>query len=182
MAIDMSAASKAPPRRSPPGAGSPAGRKVIPVQTERDRRREGLEGIAQLAQGILSMTRQYADAATVGMHGPNIAREIASLADEYEQVAKPVDVLIQTGPFAALIAVLLPFGLQICANHKLIDASSMVGSGVVPPEVLEAQMKAEIVRMQTQAMKEQQEALAAAQAAQTEYENARANGAVPVTA
>lgn len=128
------------------------------------------------------MARQYADAATVGMHGPNIARELAALADDYEQVAKPIDVLIQAGPFAALLAVLLPFGLQLAANHKLIDASSMVGSSVIPPEVLEAQMKADIARMQAQAMKEQQEALAAAQSAQVEYENIKANGAVMASA
>lgn len=165
MPIDMSAA-KAPPRRT--SAGSKPRVLAPPAKTIRDMREEGLQGLGQLAQGILMMGQQYADAGAVGMHFPAVATELANLADQYEVIAKPIDILIQTGPFAALIAAGLPLVMQIAANHKLIDAERTIGSSVVPPEVLESQMKANISRMQAAAMRERQEAIREAQQAESE--------------
>jgi hypothetical protein len=88
-----------------------------------------------LGQGLLLLTRQYADAATVGTHFPNVARELANLAENYDQLAKPIDLLIQIGPFGALIAAAMPMVMQLAANHNLIDATSGLG-GVVPPKML----------------------------------------------
>jgi hypothetical protein len=128
-------------------------------------------GLAQLGQGLCLLTGQYADAATVGRHWPNVAPELASIADEHDWLAKPIDILIEVGPFGALIAALVPFGLQIAANHGWVNADSLMSQGVVPPQVLEAQMKADVSRMQAEAMREQARAMREAQAAQAEYES-----------
>jgi hypothetical protein len=128
------------------------------------------------------MTGQYADAATVGMHFPPVAKELANIAETNEAIAKPIDFLIEIGPYGALIEAAIPLVMQILANHRLIKAEAMIGSNIVPPEVLEAQMKAQVMRVQAQAMRDQQAALAEAQAAQREMQEMMAaqNGSVPV--
>jgi hypothetical protein len=169
MPIDMSLAAKAPPRKTTGRAATP---KNTPVQitTLNDRRTEGLIGVSQLAQGLLLMVGQYADAATIGKLFPPLAKEVANIADEHDIVARPVDLLIQVGPYGALIATGLPFVLQIAANHRWIDASRLGAQGVVPPEVLEAQMKTEVARVQAQEMMRQQQMIQEAQRVQKEYE------------
>jgi hypothetical protein len=166
MPIDMTAA-KAPPRRA---RAVKAPVMVQPEQTARSLREEGLQGLGALVQGVMNMAGQYADAGAIGMYFPGMSTEVAKLADVYEVIAKPVDLIIKVGPFGALIALGMPLVMQIAANHKLVDASRMLGSSVVPPEVLEAQMKAHIMRQQAEAQREQAAALQEAQAAQAEYQ------------
>lgn len=127
-------------------------------------------GLAQAAQGVCVLFGNYADAATVGKFAPALSSEVANLADQYEVVAGPVDFLIQIGPLSGLLAVLLPMGLQLAANHNVVDASRLASQGVVPPAVLEAQMQAEVMRMQAEAMAAQQKALREAQAAREQLE------------
>ena len=171
--IDMSAA-KAPPRKT---VGT---RRTTPVESRVDtrsvteKRNEGLLGLAQLGQGILLMVGQYADAAAIGQHFPPVAQELAKVAETSDFIAKPIDFLIEVGPYGGLIAALFPLGLQIAANHGLVDASRLIGQGVVPPDVLEAQMKAQVAKMQADAMRAQQEALLEARKAQEEYEKVMA--------
>jgi hypothetical protein len=130
------------------------------------------------------MTGLYADAAAIGQHFPPVAKELANIADGSEFLAKPIDLLIEVGPYGALVAAAMPLALQIMANHGIVDASRMMGQGVVPPEVLEAQMKAEMARMQADALRQQQEAIEEAQASQRAYETLlqNANGAERVAA
>lgn len=179
MPIDMSAA-KAPPRKR---TASPA--KVTSVastetRSPRELREEGLNGIAQLAQALCLFSGQFADARAIGMHAGGLSHETAVLADHYEYVAAPIDMLIKIGPFTAVIAAGMPLVMQILTNHKVIDAVGM--SGVVAPDVLDSQMKAEIARMQAQALREQQAAIQEAQAAQAEYERmVRQNDSAPVS-
>jgi len=184
MPIDMSAA-KAPPRKSSGSRGAPTAVKLADYKSSVDKRTEGLNGLAQLGQGLLLMTGQYADAAAVGMHFPPVAAELAKIADSNETIAKPIDFLIEIGPYGALIEAAIPFVMQILANHRLIKIEAMLGSNVTSPEVLEAQMKAQIMRVQAQAMREQQQALAEAQAAQREMEEmirTNQNSSEPVAA
>lgn len=181
MPVDFGAAVKAPPTRNRKTAAAAAPSIPVPV-SQREVRESGLNGLAQLGQGLLIMGGQFADAATVGRHFPNTARELATLADQYEQLAKPIDIIIQLGPFGALLAAGMPLVMQILANHKVIDASSGLG-GVVPPEMLEAQMKSEIVRMQAEQLRAQQEAMREMQAAQADLNsllNGGANDGTPV--
>ena len=144
----------------------------MPVETQSltERRAEGLNGLAQLFQGVCLMTGQYADAAAIGQHFPPVAMELAKVADTSDVVAKPIDFLIEIGPYGALIAAAMPLALQLMANHKMIDASRLGGQGVVPPEVLEAQMKAQVARMQAEAMQAQQMAIREAREAQRAFE------------
>ena len=171
VAIDMSAA-KAPPARkaaTPRKAPEPTPAPVAPEKSLKDQRVDGLIGLAQLGQGICLMAGLHADAMTIGKFFPPIATELANIADDNETVAGPIDFIIKVGPYGALIAAGMPFVLQILANHKVIDATKAMGQGIVPPEVLEAQMKAEILRMQAEAMRQQQQALNDANAAAEAY-------------
>lgn len=171
MPIDMSAASVKAPQRKPAASKASAGTpRMVEYRSPAEKRTEGLNGIGQLGQGLCLMFGQYADAAAIGMHWGPVASELAKIADSNETVAKPIDFLIEVGPYGALVEAALPFVLQILANHKLIKAEAMLGSNVVTPEVLDAQMKAQVMRTQAQAMRAQQAALADAQAAQSEME------------
>lgn len=167
--INMSQAVKAPPRKSGTRSAPKAAVKVD-ARTNVERRSEGLKDLGQLGQGGLLMARQWADAATVGKYWPPVADELAKLADQYEYIAKPVDVLIQVGPFSALVLAAMPLVLQLMTNHGALDPAGLAGYGIVPPQVLEAQMKAEVARMQAEAFREQQAALREAEIAQREYE------------
>lgn len=172
MPINDSAAVKAPPRktgqRSTPVRSAPA--PLADTRSLNERRRDGLIALSGMAQGLCLMTQQYADAATIGQHFPPIAVELANIADDNDVIAKPIDFLIAVGPYGALITACIPFALQIMANHRIIDGNRMIGQGVTPPEVLEAQMKAQIAGMQAEAMRAQQAALAEAEAAQRAFE------------
>lgn len=159
MPIDMSAA-KAPPRKRTASSSARSSAVNVPeVSTLNQRRTEGLLGLAQLGQGLCLMFGQYADAAAIGNHFPPLAKEVANVADSSDVVAKPLDLLIEVGPYGALVAAAMPLVMQLMANHKMLDASRLGGQGVVPPEVLESQMKAQVMQMQAQAMREQQMAL-----------------------
>jgi len=152
----MSAA-KAPPKRTrktpePPPPATPE----KPLQAARI---EGLMGLASLVQGGCLIAGLHADAMTIGKFFPPVAVEVAKIADDNDSIAKPIDFLIKVGPYAGLLMALQPLVLQLLANHKVIDATKAVGQGIVPPEVLEAQMKAEIMRMQAEAMQAQQQAI-----------------------
>jgi hypothetical protein len=116
------------------------------------------------------LTGQFADAAAIGQHWQGVAVELANVSEEYESVAKPVDFLIKVGPFGALIAAGMPFVLQILANHKIVPAASLAGQCIMPPEVLEAQMRAQILRMQADAVRAQNDALQEARDAQAAYD------------
>lgn len=111
------------------------------------------------------MGKQYAQAATFGMHWGAIAKELAILSDTQPTVARYVDLVITAGPYAALIAAVAPFAMQTAVNYGLISG----GPGTVSPTVLDAQMKAGIARAESQALREQQEAMQEAQRAEREY-------------
>jgi len=172
MAIDMSAAKAPPAKRTTAKAtaakATPAP-DVTPGKSLNQQRFEGLLGLAQLGQGICLMAGLHADAMTIGQHFPPVAKEIANIADDNDSVAQPLDFIIKVGPYGALIAAAMPFVMQILANHKVIDPAKAIGQGIVPPEVLEAQMKAELMRMQAEAMQAQQQAVRDANAAAQAY-------------
>jgi hypothetical protein len=179
MPIDMSlAATKAPPRKRAATPASKAETSSKPdTRTVTEKRAEGLLGIGQLLQGVCVLTGQFADAAAIGRHFSPVAVELAKCADSSDIIAKPVDFLIEVGPYGALISAVMPLAFQIAANHGWIDASRMMSQGVVPPAVLEAQMNAEIARVQAEAMAQQKAAIAEAQRVQREYQEMMAEAA-----
>jgi hypothetical protein len=123
-----------------------------------DEREDAVNGVFQLAGLGCIMFGQYSDAGAISLHCPPIAHEIAELAEKNEQVAKGVDVLLQVGPYAGLVAAIMPLVLQLMANHKVVDADKMPGANVVKPEVLEAQVKTSMAKQAMMAMQAQREA------------------------
>jgi len=182
MPLDMSGAAKAPPRKRA-ASGSPGVRSAVAQPETRslnEKRTDGLLGLGQLGQGLCLMFGLYADAAAIGQHFPPMAKELSNVADDSDVVAKPIDLIIQVGPYGALIATAMPLVMQLMANHKMVNAEMLMGQGVVPPELLEAQMKARVQQAQAQAMREQQMAMQDARNAQAEFEQMMtANGNDP---
>jgi hypothetical protein len=170
MPIDMSAA-KAPPRKRAANTSN-AKQNTLSVETmsQTERRAKGLMELAQLGQGICLMAGLYADAAAIGQHFPPVAGELANVADSSDMIAKPIDFIIEVGPYGALIAAGMPLVMQILANHRVLKADMLLSQGVVPPELLEEQMKAQVARMQLEARKQQQQAMYEAQQAQKEFD------------
>lgn len=169
MAIDLSAL-KAPPSAAPVKRGPGRPRKVAdstPKPSRFEERANGLMGLGQLLQGGLMLGKQYADAAAIGMHWQPVATEVARLAETLEPVAKTVDMLIQAGPYAALIQAVMPLAMQLAANHGYVPATM---TGIVPPEVLRTQMEAQMLQTQADAYRAQQEAMRAAEAAKNDLE------------
>jgi hypothetical protein len=121
-------------------------------QAKRDGRAEAVNGLFQLAQFGCVMTGQYADAAAVGIHGEKISGEVVKLANQNERIAKAVDYLNEVGPYAGLITAVMPFVLQILANHKRIPADKV--PGVSDPEVLTIQMQAGLAKQAAEARRE----------------------------
>ena len=153
MPVDLSQAVIAPPRATRTGT-SPAKRESAKL-TER---REAAEGIFQLAGFGCIIMRQYADAGAIGMHSGPIVNELVTLSEKNEGIAKVLDYLTEAGPYAGLIVAIMPLALQIAANHKVIKAELTAGAGVVPPEALESQVRADMARQAAEALRAQQAA------------------------
>jgi hypothetical protein len=75
------------------------------------------------------------------------------MAKTNELIAKGLDSLLTVGPYAELIGVLLPFAMQLMANHKILPAEKLSGANVVSPDMLESQVK---TQMAVQAMQQMQ--------------------------
>lgn len=174
--IDMSAATAPPKRRSPNTRASVKAAAVVPEPevSKAQVREAGMNGLAQMVMGACSIVGWYADAATINQFFPPVSHELAKIADNNETISKPIDTLIAVGPYGALLGVLLPFGMQVAANHGWIDASRLGAQGVMPPAVMEARAKAQMLEMAAEAQRRQNEALAAAREAQTAFEAALA--------
>lgn len=134
----------------------PARPKAAPAPSKKSgQRQDALLGLGQIAQMGLIGARQYADAGAVGVHWPNISREVATLADTDARIAAIVDPLLKAGPYTALVAAVLPLVAQIGVNHKVMPAGAM---GTVSGDMLEAQIKTGIAQQELQMRKAQQEA------------------------
>jgi hypothetical protein len=113
-------------------------------------RAETLVSLGQIAQVPLIATKQFADAGAVALHWPNVAREVARLAESQPQIAKLVDPLMQVGPYAGLITAVLPFVLQLGVNHGRVPAGAM---GTVPATSLAAQIETSLAKQELEALK-----------------------------
>lgn len=133
-----------------PGDDSPA-----PQPKSGNTRLDAVNGLFQMVQMGCVMGGQYADAGAIGLHGEAIATEVVSIADQNARIARAVDYLTEVGPYAGLIGAILPFALQLAANHKVIPSSKV--PGIVQPEVLQMQMETEIKKQAMQQMKESSE-------------------------
>jgi hypothetical protein len=145
------------PRRATTIPDAPVNEDPIP-QTIDERRKEALDGVMQLAQFGCLAFGNFADAGAIGLHGPPLVKEGVDLAGKNKAVAAKVDLLIEYGPYAGLVAAALPFVVQILCNHGLLKANQWANAGVVSAETLEYQMKATIAEQQMDALRKQREA------------------------
>jgi hypothetical protein len=102
--------------------------------------------------------RQYADAGAIGLHKDPIIDELVTLADSNEKIAKGIDYITEAGPYAGLVVAVMPLVMQLAANHKIVKAELVAGAGVVPPQALESQVRADMARQAAVALRQQQEA------------------------
>jgi hypothetical protein len=133
-------------------------------------REEMVAQLGMFAQVPLLATKQLADAATIGLHWPKIAHELAVLAETQEAIANVIDPLIKVGPFAGLIAAAIPLVMQLGVNHGRLKPGSM---GTVPAVALQSQMEASMAKVELEAMRAQLEAEKEANAARREIDNSR---------
>lgn len=131
--------------------------KPVP-QTRRQARAEALNGWAQIGSFVCLCKGWLADSQAIAMHAPPICDEIAQIGETNAQLAGPLDALCKAGPYAALMAAVMPLALQLAANHDKISVTAVGGMGVVAPATLEAQAKAEMAKAATLALQVQREA------------------------
>lgn len=124
-------------------------------KTKRELRQEAVDGILQLAQFGCLAFGQFADAGAIGMHGQGLSNEVITLSDNNPKIASKVDLLIEIGPYAGLVAAALPFLAQILVNHKVFKPEQFANAGVVTPETLEAQMKTQLMQRAMESKREQ---------------------------
>lgn len=161
MPIEVSRQPAAPARKKAATSSKP---KQDETST-RDARAQAVRGVFELVTIPLTLTGNYADVGAVKIHSPGIATELANVAENQETLAKAIDSLNYVGPYAALVAAIMPLAFQIAVNHNRLPASAAASAGVVPKESLEAQVKASMARQQAEAMQAQHEAEAELEAA-----------------
>jgi hypothetical protein len=160
----------APPMRTA-STSSGSKRASAPTQSTVNKdRAEALAGLGQLAQVPLIATKQYADVGALSMYWPNVAKELANLADSQEQIAKFIDPLIQIGPYTGLITALLPLVMQVGVNHGIMAPGGM---GTVPASTLSAQVETSMAEQELQALQVQLQAEKAAHALRSEIAESR---------
>jgi hypothetical protein len=121
----------------------------------------------QLGSAIAVMTGNYADAGACELHGPHISAELAKMAEGNEKLAAFLDGGKQISPYLGLALALMPFAMQIAANHGRIDGGKADGfAGVTDPATLAARVKAEIDTKRAEAMEQAKTARDAAASAQ----------------
>lgn len=177
MALDLSGAVKAPPRTT---------RAATKAATQRSgklaERHEAVTGLWQLAGFGCVIFRQYADAGAIGLHSGPITDELVSLSDKNEKIARAIDYLTEAGPYAGLIVAVMPLAMQIAANHGIIKAELAGSVGVVPPQALDSQVRADMARTAQAALQQQQQAeqeLAAMAQAMRDQQESEAPDGVP---
>lgn len=125
-------------------------------KTKAELRQEALNGVLQVGQLACLAFGQFSDAGAIGMHGPRLVSETVQLAENNSKVASKVDLLIEIGPYAGIVAAAIPFLAQLFVNHGLVKAEMFANAGVVEPGQLEQQMKLTIMQRTLDAQREQQ--------------------------
>lgn len=148
----------APTIRQPRASTSTPKTPKTTEKTQVETRTEGLLGIAQIGYAICLMTHNYSDAGAIEHFSPKLCEETAKLADSHEKLGAGIDSLNAIGPYTAILTAALPLVTQVLANHNRIPAGVAAGAGAMDPKVLEAEVKTEIMRKQTEALAAQKEA------------------------
>lgn len=156
-----------PPKITPPAKKVEVAKANL---TPLEKREDAVNGLFQIAGLGMIMAGQFADAGAISLHSPAVSHEVAVLAEDNSQIAGYIDRLLQVGPYAALVTAIAPLALQLVVNHGIIKPEKVSGQGIVPPDILESQVKTEMARMQMEAIRQQQEAEKELAAMRAEYE------------
>lgn len=146
--------------------------------TKAELRQEALNGVLQVGQLATLAFGQFSDAGAIGMHGPKLASEVVALAENNSKVASKVDLLIEIGPYAGIVAAAIPFLAQLFVNHGIVKAEMFANAGVVPPEQLEQQMKLTMMHQALEVQRQQMEMQREMEEARAEFDAAM-NGHAP---
>lgn len=148
------------PRQSSSLSDSPLIRNNEPEKekTIDELRQEALDGLLQLGQFGCLAFGDFADAGAIGVFGPPMAIETVNLARENSKVAEKVDLLLTVGPYAGLVAAIIPFLAQLLVNRKVFKAEQFANAGVMEPEHLEMQMKTQVLHRAAEMRRMQMEA------------------------
>lgn len=166
-----------PPREGTRARSGPAPEKRASVKQKA--REEAANGVGQILAFGCMVAGQLADAGAIGLHWPNVAHEAAAIAETDEKMAKGLDYLLEVGPYGNLIVVVLPLVGQLLANHHIVKPEALAGAGVVHPEALEADVKAEMARRAMEAIRQQREAEAELRRMQAEMMAAQNGSEAP---
>lgn len=145
-------------------------------KTKADLRREALGGVAQIGQFACLAFGKFADAGAIGVHSPGLIDETVKLADNNSKIASKVDLLVEVGPYAGIVAAAIPFLAQIFVNHGLFKAEVFANAGVVEPESLSAQMKTQLMRQAMEAQQEQMRIQQEMEEMRSQFDSAQQNG------
>lgn len=169
MAIEIKSSPAPPPRNTrtttPKKQTEP---QLTPEEAAQKRittRQQGVADLGQIGVFITGIFGWKADAGTISMYAPQIGLEAAKLAETNEKLGAQLDRAAEMGPYAALLAIGVQFGVQIAVNHGWMKAEKFgSGSAIMAPE----QIIAEVETQQAIEMAQRAEQLAAAktQAAQ----------------
>lgn len=120
---------KAPGRNQKANTPSSAARTQQRAQAVFDMLTIPVAGLAGTGQALKSKPL-IADAVVLGHSAPQIAKAVAEVADQDDRIARVVDGLVQTGPYAALFTAILPVAVQIAANHspRFAQIGAMLGA------------------------------------------------------
>jgi len=122
------------------------------------KREEAANGVWQLLGFGAVLAGWHADAGAIQLHGPGISRGVATMAESNAKIAAGLDKLSEVGPYGEAIALVMPFALQIMANHGLVKPELVASAGVVHPETLAADVKAQMAQQAHEALLRQKAA------------------------
>lgn len=118
------------------------------------KRKNDMDGFLQIGVALCVFTKQYPDAGAIAMHGGQLTAALARRADQEEKLGKILDYLGVIGPYSEILSAALPLMLQLAANHGRVPPEAVAQFGVVPPQMLETQVKLEIAARQAEMMEE----------------------------
>jgi ribulose-5-phosphate 4-epimerase/fuculose-1-phosphate aldolase len=127
-------------------------------KTKDELRHEALSGVLQVVQFGCLAFGNFSDAGAIGYHGMPMVNETVELAKRNAKVASKIDLLLEVGPYAGLVAAAIPFVAQLLVNHGVFKAEQFANAGVVNPDMLESDMKTQLMRKAMESLREQQEA------------------------
>lgn len=120
---------------SAPPKTKPSARKAASGQQDRMQRVMEFLSIPITVLGLAGQASNskplIADAIVLQSAAPTIAEAVAQVAADNDQVARIVDKLVQSGPYAALLGALVPVVMQLAANHatELPPIAASMGLG-----------------------------------------------------